>query len=378
MHVLTLTPFYPGPDDDARGCFVAEPLPELARLGVQHSVFVSRPLQTGAWRSHVSAAAAEAANFFAFPGNPGLASAGSFLYHSLRRRVQELHRRVPIHLLHAHAALPCGVAAMRLADDLRLPFVVTVHGLDTYSRRQVGGLFGKWCAQRSRQVYQRAACVLCVSGRVQEQVGQRSGIRTQVVYNGVDAERFSLAAGPPAAPLLLSIGNLIPSKGHELVLRATATLRDRHPDIRCELIGDGPDESRLRGLAHDLGLGGSVSFLGRCSRAQTADALRRCTLFVLPSSYEGLGCVYLEAMASGKPAIACRGQGIDEVIRSGENGWLVEPGHLEQIVHIVSELLHDPALCDRVGMLARRTVLDRFTLAHQAEALFRVYEDALR
>jgi teichuronic acid biosynthesis glycosyltransferase TuaC len=377
MHVLTLTPFYPGPDDDARGCFVAEPLAELARLGVHHSVFVSRPLQAGGWRAHASATVAEGVNFFAFPGNPGLASAGDFLYHSFRRHVQELHRRTPIQVLHAHAALPCGVAAMRLADDLRVPFVVTVHGLDAYSRRQVGRLFGEWCARRSLQVYQRAACVLCVSGRVREQVGG-PGIRTQVVYNGVDPDRFSPVHGLPAAPLLLSIGNLIRTKGHELVLRAMAALRHRYPDLRCEIVGGGPDESRLQGLARDLGLGNSVAFLGRCSRAQTADALRRCTLFVLPSSYEGLGCVYLEAMASGKPAIGCRGQGIEEVVRSGENGWLVDPGSLEQIVQAVSELLRDPELRDRLGVSARRTILERFTLAHQAEAVFRVYTDALR
>ena len=72
-----------------------------------------------------------------------------------------------------------------------------------------------------------------------------------------------------------------------------------------------------------------VHFRGRQSRAQVADAMRRATVFALPSRYEGLGCVYLEAMAAGKPVIACRGQGIEEVIEPGMNGCLIATDDLQ-------------------------------------------------
>jgi glycosyltransferase involved in cell wall biosynthesis len=101
--------------------------------------------------------------------------------------------------------------------------------------------------------------------------------------------------------------------------------------------------------------------------------MRDATLFVLPSRYEGLGCVYLEAMASGVPAVGCRGQGIEEVIRHRENGWLIEPGNLDDLVAAIRTLLADPHERERLGAAARRTILDGFNLEHQAQRLAAIY-----
>jgi glycosyltransferase involved in cell wall biosynthesis len=105
--------------------------------------------------------------------------------------------------------------------------------------------------------------------------------------------------------------------------------------------------------------------------------MRACSVFVLPSRYEGLGCVYLEAMACGKPVIACRGQGIDEVIEHGKNGWLVPINGLEELAQGLSTLLRSPELCQRLGTSARETILSRLTLAHQAQQLAKIYAEAI-
>jgi glycosyltransferase involved in cell wall biosynthesis len=120
-----------------------------------------------------------------------------------------------------------------------------------------------------------------------------------------------------------------------------------------------------------------VQFLGRQSRLVVAQAMRRCAVFALPSRYEGLGCVYLEAMASGKPAIACRGQGIEEIIQHGNNGWLVEQGNLRELTEVLSQLLRDSGLRARIGAEARAAILARFTLAHQAQATAELYRSCL-
>ena len=98
---------------------------------------------------------------------------------------------------------------------------------------------------------------------------------------------------------------------------------------------------------------------------------------MLPSRTEGLGCVYLEAMACGKPVIACRGQGIEEVIEHGKNSWLVNPGDLDDLIGTLSTLLRSQDLCVQAGTAARQMILQRFTLSHHAEALLRVYGDVL-
>jgi teichuronic acid biosynthesis glycosyltransferase TuaC len=179
-----------------------------------------------------------------------------------------------------------------------------------------------------------------------------------------------------ATPVVLSVGNLIPTKGHAVLIRAAAALAAELPVLRWEFIGDGPECARLRTLCAQLQITEKVRFLGRQSRKQVAAAMQRCTLFALPSRYEGLGCVYLEAMSAGKPAIGCRGQGIAEVIRHGSNGFLVGPDNDKELRLAIAMLLKDETRRRSISIAARDTILDRFTLACQAESLLRIYREA--
>jgi hypothetical protein len=118
--------------------------------------------------------------------------------------------------------------------------------------------------------------------------------------------------------------------------------------------------------------------LGRKPRSDVAEAMRQCTLFALPSWYEGLGCVYLEAMSTERVAIGCRGQGIEEIIRHRENGWLIEPKSLSELTHALQTLLSDKPLRETLGRNARKTVLQGYTLAHQATQLLSLYRECVR
>ncbi len=374
MRVLTLTPFYPTDGDDGAGCFIAEPIRALEKFDVESCVVAVRPYHRGKAAVNGRAPHARWIRFASIPGGIGLASAGAFLYARIISKVQQLHSSEQFDLIHAHAALPCGHAAALLSQRLGIPFVVTVHGLDAYLKKQVPGLAGRWCERRARSVYEAAECVICISDLVAKQVKDGlNEVNTTVIYNGVDAELFSSPDADSAHASLLSVGNLIPIKGHEMLFRAFAAARRNKRDLRCDIIGDGPEQSHLEHLAAELGISDCVRFLGRQSRAQVATALRQCTLFVLPSRYEGLGCVYLEAMSAQRPAIACHGQGIDEIIRHGENGWLVEAGNWQKLADSITHLLDGTGLRQQIGLAARQTILQRFTLGHQAAALAQVY-----
>ena len=379
VHVLTLTPFYPSKHDDAAGCFVAEPLAATAKAGVVNTVFAVQPFYRERLRVD-STAPAQWLRYFSLPGGLGLPVAGAFLFARIVGRVRELQRLRQIDLVHAHAPLPCGHAAMLLNAELGLPYVVSVHGLDAYSTAQVKGRAGEWCRRISQRVYHSSRRVICISERAREQVLEGAGrsCRTSVVYNGVDPEMFSPASEPlPTAPLVLSVGNLIAIKGHDLLIRAVASLASEFPELALEIIGDGPERFRLLALAQQLQVSGRVRFLGRQSRHQVAAAMSRCTVFALPSRYEGLGCVYLEAMEAGKPVIGCRGQGIAEIIQHGSNGFLVGPDNEQELALALSMLLRDPVRRRNLGAAARETILDRLTLAQQAESLLRIYRESL-
>ena len=383
LHVLTLTPFYPVQGDEAQGCFVAEPLSWMARLGDANTVRAVRPFYRGGSESSASEVPARWVSFFSLPGGWGLSSSGAFLFARLLPEIRRLHRSHPVDLIHAHSALPCGHAASLLSRELKIPFVVTVHGLDALSTRQVQGRAGKWCAGVSRLVYRSACRVICVSEKVREQVvaGAAGPVNTTVVYNGVDPQIFSPLEGDPDRLIVLSVGNLIPIKGHDLLIRAFAALHDRLsgivPPLSLEIIGDGPERARLQQLAQELGITAKVHFRGRRSRREVADAMRHAAVFALPSRYEGLGCVYLESMSASKPVIACQGQGIEEVIRPAVNGCLIAPNDLEGLTDSLAALVQQPELRHKIGNAARRTILQGFTLEQQAKRLAGLYRECL-
>ncbi len=379
LHVLTLTPFYPSDRDDGSGCFVSEPLDLLASNAIHNTVFAVQPAYRPRLRARELTVRAEWLRYLALPGGFGLPSAGAFVFARISGRVRELNDLRRIDLIHAHAPLPCGHAAMLLSRELDVPYVVSVHGLDAFSTAQVTGKAGEWCRRISQRVYRNASQVICVSEHVRERVlaGTGGNCRTAVVYNGVDPALFTPPSSETNSLLILSIGNLIPIKGHEHLIRAASSLAAEFPSLCWEFIGDGPERRRLQALADELQVSDRVRFVGRRPRSQVADALRRCTIFVLPSRYEALGCVYLEAMSTGKPAIGCRNQGIAEVIQHGWNGLLVGPDNQTELIQAISMLLRDEPGRRKMGIAARNTILQRFTLAQQAKNLARVYRECV-
>jgi glycosyltransferase involved in cell wall biosynthesis len=375
LRVLTLTPFFPSVEADSTGCFVSEPLPFTERLGTRNEVIAVSPFYRG--RSHIEPPEipSQHKTYFSFPGNFGLPAAGRFLSSALIKTVRKMHSVSPFGLIHAHGALPCGHAAMSLGESLGIPFVVTVHGLDAFSDRQVSGKIGNWCRRVSLDVYRSARTVICISEKVRESVGDVPA-NCVVVHNGVDPNMFFPAPEADSPFTVLSVGNLIPIKGHALLIRAFARTREVVTGAILEIIGEGPERESLVQLSSELGITKKVLFRGRQSRIKTAKAMRRCAVFALPSHYEGLGCVYLEAMASGKPAIGCRGQAISEIIEHGKNGFLVEPDSESELGDLLSMLLHNGELRRRTGASARESILRKHTLDHQAQRLAQVYQES--
>lgn len=371
IRVLTLTPFYPSAQDTTRGSFISAPLASLQKFHIVNQTLAVQPFYREAAYQAVDESARRV-RYFSFPTNLGLASAGEFLATSIVRAVPEMHGHSPFDLIHAHAALPCGHAAALLSRRWSIPFAVSAHGLDVFFDNQAGQVLGKWCGRVAEHVYQSAGVVICISEKVREQVASRVRANTAVIYNGVDAELFSPDIEPTGLTVL-SVGNLIETKGHASLIRAFAQILKAIPECMLEIIGDGPEHKKLIRLAGDLKVSHKVHFHGRQQPEAVAKAMRRCSVFALPSWYEGFGCVYLEAMACAKPVIGCDGQGIDEVIEHGKTGMLVPTQDAEKLSDVLSVLLRNSDLRGRIGASARKLVLQSFTVQHQAQQLAEVY-----
>jgi Glycosyltransferase len=153
--------------------------------------------------------------------------------------------------------------------------------------------------------------------------------------------------------IVLYAGTFSRTKGVEHLVRALPQIVRRHPDVKLVLVGSGPLEPRLRGLAERLGVTDSVVFVGRRSHDQMPRLLAAADVFVLPSLNEGLPRVILEAMATGLPVVATSVGGVPELVVDGGTGLLVEPGDEEALADAVCRVLADPELAMAWGRAGR-------------------------
>ncbi|MBI4355780.1 MAG: glycosyltransferase [Candidatus Omnitrophica bacterium] len=164
-------------------------------------------------------------------------------------------------------------------------------------------------------------------------------------------------------------------KGVEWCLRATALVSDAVPGCHLLVVGDGPERSRLQGLAHELGLEGRVHFLG--SRRDIRELMGAMDIVLLASEFEPFGIVLLEAMAMGKPVVATRTGGIPEVVEDRKTGLLVPPNDAPAMAGAIQRLHGDPEAAVQMGREGRWRVERLFTAQRGLAALYELYDRRL-
>jgi phosphatidylinositol alpha-1,6-mannosyltransferase len=143
-------------------------------------------------------------------------------------------------------------------------------------------------------------------------------------------------------------------KGHDLLIEVWPLVRNAVPDARLVIAGDGDDAPRLRAKA-----GEGIDFVGRVDEARLAALYRDATLFVMPSTEEGFGLVYLEAMRASTPCIAARGAA-EEIITDGRDGVIVDAGDRDALVAALVQLFADPHARARLAVAALQRVTGEF------------------
>lgn len=176
------------------------------------------------------------------------------------------------------------------------------------------------------------------------------------------------ADGDEIAPgYLLYVGRLRIRKGVEVLLEALAELAGEGRGVRLLIAGSGEQEASLRAKALELGIAEAARFLGRCDAARVRRLLAGARCLVVPSIYEGMPLVILEAMAESVPVVASAVSGIPEVVADGETGWLVPPEDPPRLASALRQALDDAADARRRGEAGRRRVEEAFTPRAAAE-----------
>lgn len=281
-------------------------------------------------------------------------------------------RRAGVVHVHAHfATASCEVAtvAAALAD---VPCSVTAHAKDIYHHDNAPLL-----ARRLAGV----DTVVTVSTHNEahlEAVLRGSGSRAVVrhVPNGV---ALGPVADPAASTSLVCVARLVPKKGVDLLVRATAALVERHPDLVVDVIGDGPLRAELTALAESLGVAGHVRFHGATTGTGVERALAGARALVLPcridddGDRDGLPTVLVEALARAVPVVSTDVVGIGELVVPRVTGLLVPPEDVAALADAVDELLRDRDLAVRLGRAGRARVGERYRPEDSTEALLDVF-----
>jgi len=244
----------------------------------------------------------------------------------------------------------------------RAPLVLLVHHLfggTAFGEAALPVAAATWLLERPVPRVYRGVPTQVVSPSTARDLAAR-GFRAadlEVIPNGVDLAAYR-GDGLPAArferPVLLYMGRLRHYKGVDLMLRALAELRASGLDARAVIAGKGSDESRLRALARELGLGESVDFAGFVSEDRKVELLRRCWVHVLPSAKEGWGLTVLEAGAAATASVVSDSPGLRDSVVEGETGLRVPHGDVSALAAALRRVLEDPALRDALGRGARR------------------------
>lgn len=242
----------------------------------------------------------------------------------------------------AHYFYPDGVAAAMLGKEFGKPVVITARGSDITLLPQY-----RWPGKMIRWAAGQAAGIITVCNALREEllvlgadpakvVSLRNGVDLQL-FRPVDRTAVRQALGITGLTLL-SVGNLVPVKGHELTIGALTEL----PEARLLIAGSGPERERLQTLATQLQVADRVSFLGSQSQDQLRDYYNAADIMVLSSSREGWANVLLESMACGTPVVASKVWGTPEVVAHADAGLLMEQRSAHGIAEAVRALLAAP------------------------------------
>ncbi|HXY95298.1 MAG TPA: glycosyltransferase family 4 protein [Acidimicrobiia bacterium] len=269
----------------------------------------------------------------------------------IAERIAAIKRDFEPDLVHVNYWEPSLYFQHRTATAAPTPLLVSFRGPPPESGDTAETVFGRtmhtatWVTAVSTSVLQ------AVRAHVPEVTS-----RSSVIHNGIDLPPLQPTPLSFQPPRLLCIGRLVPEKGFDLALRALALLVRAFPSLRLTIAGDGPERPVLETLARELGVNAAVRFLGWVPPEQVPSLMNEATLVLVPSRWEGLPGVAIQASQMARPIVATDVWGIPEIVIDGVTGLLTESEDVPGLARGVDFLLRHPEEAAAFGKSARRHV----------------------
>ncbi len=273
-------------------------------------------------------------------------------------------------IIHAHV-YSAGVPAVILGKLYRIPVVITEHW-SGYARKVLHGIE----FYKMRFALNRANVILPVSDSLKKAI-KSYGIsgNFKIVPNTVDIGVFYPVDTLNEQKRILFVGLLTFLKGLPYLLQAIAKVKEKRDDFVLDIIGDGPERKKYEELTRSLGLSEIVHFHGFKSKSEVADFMRNSSFLVLPSLWENLPCVLIEAMASGLPIIASKIGGIPEIINN-KIGVLVPPKDVDALANAIDWMLDHYKDYSKEEIV--QYVKDKFSYKAVGKTIDKIYREIIR
>jgi glycosyltransferase involved in cell wall biosynthesis len=300
---------------------------------------------------------------------------------------EQYHREAVAHYFHRQGVRAVmaeygmtGVAIMQAARRAGLPLIVHFHGYDAF-QHEILDTF----SERYREMFCSASAIVAVSRDMVNQL-IRLGAPSEKVHRipyGVDAEVFSAAKPEDVEPHFVAVGRFVDKKAPMLTLRSFAKARQRCPDARLTMIGDGPLRNACLALANALGIADAVNLPGVQPPAGVAETMRSSRAFVqhsiraLDGDSEGTPVAVIEAQSCGLPVVATRHAGIQDIVIDGETGCLVAECDVDGMAEAMVAMARNPHHAASLGRAGRHRVLEEFTLENSLGRLKSLLADVV-
>ncbi|HUE99580.1 MAG TPA: glycosyltransferase [Anaerolineales bacterium] len=307
--------------------------------------------------------------------------------------IDRLLPALKLDVIHTHHPFLLGQTAAAKAQELNLPLVFTFH---TQYREYTHYIpfpmetvqnFLKNALDRWLQDFMRhCQHIIIPSESMREILVNDYGLKNNftVIPTGIDLEAYRTASGEKIRSkrhwgkeiVMISVGRLAQEKNWPLLLHAAASVLQEYPEFRLALIGEGPERKSLEGLAKELGIRKRITFIGSLPFSEIPSYMKAANLFGFASITETQGLATLEAMAAGLPVVAVDASGTRDILKHGQQGYLVG-NEAEALAAGIKKLLANPERMQRFAEAAYKKA-QSFNIEQLTKKLLDVYEHAIR
>ena len=297
-------------------------------------------------------------------------------------------KKKPYHIVHTHNS-KAGFIGRLAAKWAGVPVIVhTVHGFSFHERepawrqflfRNLERLASHWC---DKMIFISQPLI---DWALRDRITRREKILK--IYSGIELDHFAPVREEERnvlkkewgireeAPVIGIVSKLWEGKGHTTLIHAFEGLKREIPGAVLVIVGEGHLREKLADLACSLGLKDSVLFAG--FQMDVRGVMATFDVAVLPSFFEGMGRVLLEAMTMEKPVVASSVGGIPDLVHHGKTGLLVTPGSVSELKSALLTLIQNPALAREMGREGRKRISEEFSAGTMAQSVERLYRDLL-